>query len=125
MPTSTSLHYATGRQFTLRSLFELMTLCGILAALTPSTGIAASASLMLLALGLHLRLGSLSLAALMAACMTAPLLTGAGSGDPYFGGPSFFEGPNDPSTRQFAIALAAAAICGWYWWRSAAEPIRT
>jgi len=100
-----------GRQFTLRSLFELTTVCGVLAALAPLLGMGGAASLMFLALALHLRLGALSLIALMAAVLTSD----AASDSPF---------ANSAFIQQTALCLAAAAVCAWYWSRSRSASAR-
>jgi len=110
LPASADRRFAAG-QFTLRSLFELTTLCGMLAALVPAVGVGGAVSLMFFALCLHLRLGGLSLIALAGAFFTSPLSAGA---DSY-----------TPLTRQIAVALAATAVCGWYWYRSRAAAVLT
>jgi len=97
----------TSRQFTLRSLFELITLCGVIAAFQSSLGIAPAASLMLLALSLHFRLSSFALICLMAAFVTAPL--------------SRTINPDMAFLRQLKIPLAASLISAWYWRRAAAQ----
>ena len=94
------------QQFTLASLFELTTLCCLVAASTSAVGMGAEGALMLLALALHLRLGGLSLISLAAAFLIAALPIGTTSDTAFL--------------RECAISLAAAAICAWYWSRSRA-----
>jgi hypothetical protein len=110
MHPASHLRASVGRQFTLRSLFELTTICGVLAALSPTIGIEGAASIMFFALALHLRLGAMSLLALMAAFIT----THTDSDSPF---------ANSAFAQQAAVALAAAAVAAWYWSRSRVESL--
>jgi hypothetical protein len=86
-------------QFTLAALFEYVTLCAILAALSPLVGVASGVFLMLMALALIARQGWLALAMLMAASLAAdwPYLPHAESS---FG-------------RQFFVLLLGGGLAGW------------
>jgi hypothetical protein len=86
-------------QFSLLALFEHMTLCCILAALAGFTGVAPALCLMGLALALTLRQGVVALAMLMATAITA-------------------GGARPQLATMTATIIAAAAVCGWYQFRS-------
>lgn len=66
-----ALKSRSGRQFSLWSLLEYMTLCSVLLAFVPVVGTAATSALILLALALWARQGFVALAMLMAASLAA------------------------------------------------------
>lgn len=66
-----ALKSRSGRQFSLWSLLEYMTLCSVLLAFVPAVGTAATSALILLALALWARQGFVALAMLMAASLAA------------------------------------------------------
>ena len=94
-------HSRREAQFGLRSLFEYVTLCSILLALSSVLGVATSLILMLMGLALWARRGWIALAMLMAASLAAD-----GS----------FDLPNSglSMVRQIAVILLAASLCSWY-----------
>jgi hypothetical protein len=96
-------HRHRAAQFSLRSLFELTSLCCLLAAMSSILGVWPAAALMLVALALQCRLGGISVLALAAAMLATPLPAGTLEGAVF--------------SRQVAVALAAGAICSWYWLR--------
>jgi len=102
MQSTPACHRAITTQFSLRHLFEYMTLCCMLAALTGVLGIGPSVCLMLLGLALGAGQGLLSLAFLWAALLLAALPFGA---------------VGHEVVQQTTIVLTAAGMCGWYRWR--------
>ena len=91
-------------QFSLSELFEYVTICSILAALSPLIGILASVLLMLLALAIWARAGKLAMIMLMAVLLAA-------------------NAPRSPVTewfpygQQLLSAPLALAIAVWYGYR--------
>jgi len=98
-------------RFPLWSVFEFVTLCAVMCALSPVIGVGASACLMMLALFLWLKTGMAALVMFMAACLLADW-----SGNPR---PSA-----DPLIRQLVVISAATAVCGWYALRILLQPRR-
>ncbi len=96
-------------QFSLRTLFEYVTVCAVILALSPATGIMAGTFLMLFALTLWMRLGWLAVGALMAASVTADLPL-----DAMDDGMSVI--------RQSAVIALAALISIWYRFRGGFRP---
>jgi hypothetical protein len=88
-------------QFGLSSLFEFVTVCGLLSALAPLIGAGAMVGLILMALSLWVRRGELALLFLVAACLAA-------------------DRPGDVSPevgavfRQLLVILTAAGLSNWY-----------
>ena len=75
---STAREFSRGPQFPLWSVFEFVTLCAVVSALSAVIGIGASVCLMLMALFLWAKRGLIALAMLMANTL-APSLTHNGS----------------------------------------------
>lgn len=97
------------RQFSLLSLFELTTLCCLLAASVSVLGYETAACLMLFAVATHYRWGLLSISSFMTVLLLAS--TPAGLAEEFAFG------------RQAAAMLAATLICAWYWFRLAAPDV--
>ena len=91
------------RQFSLLSLFELTTLCCLLAASISLLGIETVASLMLFAVSLHYRWGLLSISSLVTILLMASAPSGLAEEGAF--------------VRQAAAVLAATLVCAWYWFR--------
>jgi hypothetical protein len=96
--------HSSRTQFSLKDLFECMTFCCVMAALSGVLGIGPSLCLMGLGLALWMGQGLLALTMLMAASLAAELQMG-------------------PHTlgafgQQLMTALAATAVCCWYRWRA-------
>lgn len=91
------------RQFSLLSLFELTTLCCLLAANRSYVGAPVTASLICLAASLHFRSGELSLASLTALCLCAFSRATPSSWDAIY--------------PPLAAVSFATALCAWYWLR--------
>jgi len=98
---STARESSRGAQFRLWSLFEFVTVCAVVSALSAVIGAGASVCLMLMALFLWAKRGLIALAMLMAASLMADW-----SGDPLQGAV--------PLVRQFAVIVLATALCSWY-----------
>ena len=88
-------------QFPLWSVFEFVTLCSVILALSAVIGLGASVCLMLMALFLWLKRGLFALLMLMAASLIADW-----SGFPRMGA--------EPLVRQTAVIVLATALCSWY-----------
>jgi hypothetical protein len=97
--------YFRGRfQFSLLAMLEYMTICSLLAALSPLVGMPASVALMLLALAVWVRIGLLAIALLMVSLMAA-----CGLLDPRSDMTGF--------AQTIVTVLAALAIAFWFRWR--------
>ena len=87
-------------QFTLLALFEFMTICAIITAFSPMTGIAASIFLMLTAFALLMKQGLPALATLAVASLLA-------------------DRPLSPNVTaefhsQLIVVVLASLLCVWY-----------
>jgi len=103
MTTSEPARLRFGRQFSLMSLFELTTICSLIAAGFAALEVRAALSLMYLAAALQFGSGELGLLGLIAVCLFA-----------------FSSATHTSDTMIFQQAAAvfyATAICVWYWLR--------
>jgi hypothetical protein len=100
----------TGLQFSLLSLFELTTLCCLIAANWAYVGNPVTVSLICLAASLHFRSGELSLASLMAFCLLAFSHASPSSSNAIY--------------PQLAAVSFATALCAWYWLRRRLDELR-
>ena len=88
-------------RFSLAAVFEYMTLCALLSALSTRSGIIASVFLMAMALAIGARQGLIALGMFMAASLVAESqLTSIDRGSPF--------------ARQVTVILLAGLICAWY-----------
>jgi hypothetical protein len=92
-------------QFSLRSLFELTTLCCLLASSISLLGFEVAACLMLFSVALHYRWGLLSISSLLTIFPLASARAGITE--------------DVAIARQAAALLAVTVISAWYWFRYA------
>ena len=99
-------------RFSLAAVFEYTTLCALLCAFSPLSGVIASVYLMLMALALGAKQGLAALLMLIAASVSTDWQLSP------IDGASAFQ-------RQIMVMLLAALICGWYLQRGRLFGLRT